>query len=273
MEPEKDMINIDISNIAKAISAKTLEVAIGDLSKTPPFPKFAISWINESIYGLCIVSSFDQNDGPAGLLFNEKDLIFDADGKPTNLDMGTNEDARWLVQLDLFAGRQKARMENFGSYSFWLDELGMDIGKTFIECGGNDNEDFDKDWTIGLAWFPMSAIALMNVKNISLVDRPVSRQVRRKHERKGIPLPQYKILELTPLKPKTKNKSDVIEKGEPLRALHIARGHFRTYTDAAPLFGRITGTFWIPAHMRGNKDNGEVIKDYQLSGATRRNDE
>ena len=35
------------------------------------------------------------------------------------------------------------------------------------------------------------------------------------------------------------------------KRLHQVRGHFSTYTDAAPLFGRAVGTFWIPPHMRG----------------------
>lgn len=51
--------------------------------------------------------------------------------------------------------------------------------------------------------------------------------------------------------------------GDKLRE-HWCRGHFKTYTDAAPLFGKYTGTYWIPAHIRGNAVIGTVTKDYHV---------
>ena len=38
----------------------------------------------------------------------------------------------------------------------------------------------------------------------------------------------------------------------------------KTYTEEKPLFGRITGQYYWHPHMRGNKENGEVVKDYKL---------
>ena len=52
-------------------------------------------------------------------------------------------------------------------------------------------------------------------------------------------------------------------KQEPQRRHHSVRGHFKTYTEAAPLFGRIVATVWVPAHERG-KATGDVTKDYRL---------
>ena len=40
-------------------------------------------------------------------------------------------------------------------------------------------------------------------------------------------------------------------------------GHFATYTDEAPLFGKFTGTYWRRPTKRGAKRHGEVIKDYE----------
>jgi hypothetical protein len=42
---------------------------------------------------------------------------------------------------------------------------------------------------------------------------------------------------------------------------HLVMGHFKCY-DEKPLFGRITGTFFWPAHFRGDEKNGKVVKDY-----------
>jgi len=46
------------------------------------------------------------------------------------------------------------------------------------------------------------------------------------------------------------------------RALHICRGHFATYSEENPLFGKYAGTFWVPMHTRGSKTQGEVVKAY-----------
>ncbi len=47
---------------------------------------------------------------------------------------------------------------------------------------------------------------------------------------------------------------------------HQVRGHFVTYRPEAPMFGRSGqhGTYWIPAHVRGDRQHGEVHKDYRV---------
>ena len=49
------------------------------------------------------------------------------------------------------------------------------------------------------------------------------------------------------------------------RALHICRGHFKTFTSDAPLLGRFTGTYWWTPQVRGSKSAGTVIKDYRVT--------
>lgn len=51
------------------------------------------------------------------------------------------------------------------------------------------------------------------------------------------------------------------------RALHICRGHFATYTEDRPLFGRHVGRFWHPQHVRGKAEHGEVRKGYAVGPA------
>lgn len=46
-------------------------------------------------------------------------------------------------------------------------------------------------------------------------------------------------------------------------AYHLCRGHFATYTAERPLFGRLVGKFWIPAHVKGKKEHGTVEKSYE----------
>ena len=41
----------------------------------------------------------------------------------------------------------------------------------------------------------------------------------------------------------------------------------KTYTKENPLFGRIVGRIWWQPHIRGNKDQGLILKDYDVKHA------
>jgi hypothetical protein len=56
------------------------------------------------------------------------------------------------------------------------------------------------------------------------------------------------------------------------RALHICRGSFATYTEDAPLFGRVVGTVWRPPHVKGNEAAGKVNKNYKIKRPKNGND-
>lgn len=106
------------------------------------------------------------------------------------------------------------------------------------------------------------AISLLHCKNVELIDEPITRQMKRQKERKGGEF--YKVLVIEPFKKQTRREAAEHGETEMKRALHICRGHFATYTDAAPLFGKYVGTFWKPMHVKGNKQYGEVKKDYKV---------
>jgi len=50
--------------------------------------------------------------------------------------------------------------------------------------------------------------------------------------------------------------------------LHITRGHFKDYRDGKGLFGKYQGLFWWDQHVRGDPDNGVVLKDYHVDPTT-----
>jgi hypothetical protein len=54
-------------------------------------------------------------------------------------------------------------------------------------------------------------------------------------------------------------------------ALHICRGHFRTYTPDKPLFGKVTGTIFVPMHARGSAQEGIVVQNYKVNAPFPRN--
>lgn len=108
------------------------------------------------------------------------------------------------------------------------------------------------------------AVCFMHCKNVKkqLVTPPslMDKKWTKRHKR---PLVRYHILDIDPMKEVLEGEGE--HRGNGLRkALHICRGHFATYTAEAPLFGRMTGTFWRPQHIRGSLSEGLVMKDYRI---------
>ncbi len=118
----------------------------------------------------------------------------------------------------------------------------------------------------------LMAIGFTHCKNVEMVDAPETPyKVRRKQELKlGHPLVRVKELIIDPSRVQRRVDRTGMTSRDDMKhqkALHIARGHFAHYTDDRPLFGKYTGTFWRPAHVRGSADVGTVYKDYVVKGA------
>ena len=107
-------------------------------------------------------------------------------------------------------------------------------------------------------------LAFMHCKNVELYPNEPPTKLSKKHRRKsGHGLTKYYTLTIEPLKASLRKASGG-ERISTERALHICRGHFATYSDEKPLFGKYSGTYWKPQHVRGSKESGEVIKDYAV---------
>lgn len=144
----------------------------------------------------------------------------------------------------------------------YLDERGRNIGNLGAVPINMDFAPPEAKTDLSLFYPVFMAISLLHCKNVELIDEPISRQVRRQKERKGGIF--YKTLVIEPFKKQAKNEAAEHRESEIHRALHICRGHFATYTEENPLFGRHVGTFWKPMHARGNKKHGEIKKDYKV---------
>lgn len=106
--------------------------------------------------------------------------------------------------------------------------------------------------------------SFMHCKNVRRVENLPDEKLQKARERKGKdPLTKFYTLEINPMKEVLRKEGQVSKNGL-ARALHICRGHFAHYTEERPLFGKVSGRFWVPAHVRGSKDAGEVKKDYSV---------
>lgn len=109
-----------------------------------------------------------------------------------------------------------------------------------------------------------ATLSLLCCKNVSTVDAPPPRQARRRAAREGGPTPYtVKTLVVRPMRQRAGAASSSTDKAVPL-ALHWVRGHFKTYSEEKPLFGRIAGTYWWSAHLAGDVSAGAVVKDYKV---------
>jgi hypothetical protein len=104
------------------------------------------------------------------------------------------------------------------------------------------------------------AIGLMHCKNVALAERAQSGKLLRSRRRRGLP-PPPKIYDLK-IRPTGGSRASLVGLSDIKQALHIARGHFKTYSVDRPLFGRIAGTFWWSPVLRGSVEHGTVVKDY-----------
>jgi hypothetical protein len=50
---------------------------------------------------------------------------------------------------------------------------------------------------------------------------------------------------------------------------HLARGHFKTFTEDAPLLGKHVGTYWWSWQVRGQEGSGVIEKTYTLKACRR----
>ena len=121
-------------------------------------------------------------------------------------------------------------------------------------------------WQRGARDVYLMALSLCHCKNVTAdpVALP-SAMVRARARRAKRPFLRYHVLQIEPM------RRALREEGGPStglkQALHICRGHFKTYRDGRALFGKYTGTYWWEDAVRGSRVNGEVVKSYSVKEA------
>lgn len=113
----------------------------------------------------------------------------------------------------------------------------------------------------------LTAVQFLNCRNVEVIDNPPTRQQRRHAERSGESAPvTYKTLVIHPMgqkRVKTHNADGTVVHSV---ALHIVRGHFKSYMSGAGLGrGHIHGVYWWSPSVRGNPERGRVEKDYEVN--------
>lgn len=116
---------------------------------------------------------------------------------------------------------------------------------------------------LGIA-LTLTAFAFAHCKNVTTKEHEPNPATVKSYRKKRRPLPfRYYTLEIdqsaTPKRSGSNSEQPTIN-----RPKHLCRGHFATYSPERPLFGRVSGTFWIPGHVRGGDASRCVVKDYSV---------
>lgn len=109
------------------------------------------------------------------------------------------------------------------------------------------------------------ALSLMACKNVSTEDHTPPDRLSKRHRRKhGEPLVQFKTLVINTMGGGARSASGRHDLGDGVTAMHLVRGHFKTFTSERPLLGRHVGTYWWSPMVRGKAEQGLVVKDYEV---------
>lgn len=149
----------------------------------------------------------------------------------------------------------------------FFDKNGAYLG--FLRRGNSGHSiAYPADATDAFRHRALMALAFTHCGNVKKVDATESEGPPRKWcRRMKVPELKYHVLQIDPNisgKPRRESEPDGLDRSG--KALHICRGHFRTYAEGGPgLFGTgRTGTFWVPSHKRGSSAHGHVMKDYSV---------
>lgn len=137
----------------------------------------------------------------------------------------------------------------------WLNEAKKEYG---------DYERFVEEENYSEIVTALLFLDLLECKNIVTENILPPAKLNKKRQKKGKqPLLSYKTLVIKP----TGKQQKSIPKHLWENRVHLCRGHFKTYTADAPLFGKYTGRYWWQPSVRGRNKKGVVVKDYHVEAS------
>lgn len=170
-----------------------------------------------------------------------------------------------MVQWDKSDGLLYEEIDMIVAYADDATKRFVAIG--FDDCGGDITPEIEERWakeSIVAMMVPAAVCSFLSCKNVTTEDKTCVYAPQDKIRRR-LKIPEIKRYTLVIDGHSTHRSQSAPLSETGVMPFHLCRGHFATYTNEKPLFGKLTGRFWVPAHMRGNKRNGEIIKDYKVS--------
>lgn len=180
-------------------------------------------------------------------------------------------DTEWILRTQYYCRNNEGYGTSDWIYFYEVNYEGQMLDHRIMpnfERGPDLAEDYTPDETQKLKWHEeiivaLTAICFAHCKGTEIEEHQPTRQVRRAAERAGKPVFTFHTIDIHPARQVLRTEGKITENGI-AKALHICRGHFAHYTADKPLFGKYTGTFYRPMHIRGSAEKGIVGKDYRI---------
>jgi hypothetical protein len=186
----------------------------------------------------------------------------------------SDENSNWMVMISGILGKTSEQPLYVGSYRFVADPNGTMIkeSRQFVvdlEVSRRNGEEKVKESCRIFCGLACDTLSLLGCKNISLKTNDNDpQQVGRAIKRHGGTPESYRYHTLVVRPPGSKPGTPGQDIG--IMPRHVCRGHFSEYGhefNKGLLFGKYSGRFYIPPHVKGDKKNGIVEKDYVIQQA------
>ena len=109
------------------------------------------------------------------------------------------------------------------------------------------------------------AQSLMLCKNVQIIEQTKPEAVIKKFRRKhgGLSPSKYRTVVIKPMQEVVRKAAGVSGLGFQ-KMMHIVRGHFKDYSPERPLFGKVSGRFFVHSHVRGDSRIGVKPAGYEV---------
>lgn len=147
------------------------------------------------------------------------------------------------------------------SYCLQTDQVVVHkpLGETAID---SESDVYLRQATLHTILTVKAFLNCLSCRNITTIDHEPPSKLNKSRIKKGKqPLFTYKTLVI---KPTSKRQHALEAQGLWENRIHLCRGHFKEYTEDKPLFGKLTGRYWWQPSVRGRKEKGVVLKDYEM---------
>lgn len=262
---------VEISNVAEFFYAGTDPVAWSDFPNlAPPFERFWMEYRRPARIPSPHGGMVPTSGGPraVGVAVRGYEVgTVPADLGPLLARLAGLDEARWCLSLTTFVEVEKGWVLAAPSVSVvGVRADGSATGEVRAVVSRTEEAPDHPGvrFLFGFVKPALLAISFMHCKNVRQAEEAPPPKLSRAHTRRhGLPLSTYRTLVIDPMREVLRREGRAGEVGVE-RALHICRGHFKTYDQARPLFGRVAGTIWCPSHVRGAIEAGLAGKDYRV---------
>lgn len=257
----------------------------------PRWPRMWLEWRQRNLQnvGLACICVTRPDDGwdpgaplePLKFVQGGDDYYNEFQNTDTNMWYSANlpdavawEAVQWLWHIEMYLRKDGQAIGPLWTFRVAVDENGHPLDIVWNQHFPENvrQQENMQAGTMAIAVWGYT-LSFLGCKNVQVVYQRPSDALQKKHRRKrkaSRPLVAYNRIRIDPMgNTGIKKRSGPGDGGE--QAFHIQPGSFAHYgqccTDHPPkglLFGKITGRFWRPQHIKGNPRRGVNVTSYEV---------